>query len=866
MAAGLTLVCPVRGRLKAKARSADGLTPTEERFRVEMLRHLIDRGYPKENIRVEAVIKRFGNAGRNSFRADVAVLDVPVGAIPDADVDTLLKHAVVLGEVKRDHVGAVAAKAYQVKPMLDFAVREDCVALYWDDVEYRVYWQTRIGGQRVTHEGPLTDLPGFKQTPGASPLTFGTISSDRALVTVFKRIEDVLHSGSLGPSKRFRVMLQLLLAKLHDEHAHSGEPDAPLDLQDFAALGVDAVTAKSVVDGIVKSAVGYYQSFLPEPVEKVLPSAVTGDTLMEVMRILAPIKIVSMTHSVIQDFYMYFAKYIYKWDLAQYFTPTSVTDFIVDVLNPRQYERIHDPACGSADFLTAAFRRGQRWHDYASSVSGSDVSKEAVQVAVLNMILNGDGKTNIHEEDSLSKIESKDCKYNIVICNPPFGTKITERNSTTLANFDLGHEWVQDDRGGWQTSDRRLDKQESGVLFAETCARIVQPGGRFALIVPNGYLGNRSQRYTILREWILRHCRIAVIVGLPRFAFAASGASVAASIIFCERRAKPLARSEESDDYEFCVEIVDRVGWKLGDKRGEPVYKRDSEDGTYLVNAEDAQILDSDFSEILDRIRASDAAQYFPWLVRGLPSGRDRGGDRPGWTVSINDVLRDELRTLDPKSHSRKLTEVRKQISSCPHFQLGNVVNFLPEGITSGGERRIIEPAKVYRYIEINDVSIGTYRWQTMRGWELPTRGKHHAEPGDIYIGSIWSCVSKWFLMPRGGADTVVTNGFLRLRLKEETEDLLLDIVAGLCSEAFTTQMRGFARGSDGLAEIGPQDAAKVILPRITDPEVRNELYPFIEQLRTGNTSIEAKVAGLLEEQRLPLPIPPARPHHTSIV
>ncbi len=139
MAAGLTLVCPVRGRLKAKARSVDGLTPTEERFRVEMLRHLIDRGYPRENIRVEAVIKRFGNAGRNSFRADVAVLDVPVSAIPDADVDTLLKHAVVLGEVKRDHSGAATAKAYQVKPMLDFAVRDDCVALYWDDVEHRVY-------------------------------------------------------------------------------------------------------------------------------------------------------------------------------------------------------------------------------------------------------------------------------------------------------------------------------------------------------------------------------------------------------------------------------------------------------------------------------------------------------------------------------------------------------------------------------------------------------------------------------------------------------------------------------------------------------------------------------------------------------
>ncbi len=120
------------------------------------------------------------------------------------------------------------------------------------------------------------------------------------------------------------------------------------------------------------------------------------------MQVLAPIKIVSMKQSVIQDFYMYFARHIYKWDLAQYFTPTTVTDFIVEMLNPRFGEHIRDPACGSADFLTAAFRRGQDWPDYASSIWGSDVSAEAVQVAVLNMMLNGDGKTNIHKEERLA--------------------------------------------------------------------------------------------------------------------------------------------------------------------------------------------------------------------------------------------------------------------------------------------------------------------------------------------------------------------------------------------------------------------------------------------------------------------------------
>jgi type I restriction enzyme M protein len=75
--AGLTLVCPVRGRLKAKALSADGLRPSEERLRVEAIRHLIEHGYPRENIRVEAVIKRLVTAAATAFVPTLLYLTCP---------------------------------------------------------------------------------------------------------------------------------------------------------------------------------------------------------------------------------------------------------------------------------------------------------------------------------------------------------------------------------------------------------------------------------------------------------------------------------------------------------------------------------------------------------------------------------------------------------------------------------------------------------------------------------------------------------------------------------------------------------------------------------------------------------------------
>ena len=863
MSAGLTLVCPIRGRLKAKSRSKDGLTPTEERYRVEAIKYLIRQGYPKENFIVEAIIKRLGNSGRNSFRADFVVLDVPAVTVDRGDPDEVLRHAYLLAEIKRDNTEAEKAKKFQVKPMLDFAVRDKFIVLYWDDVEQRVYWINRRSGYKQVKDGPLAVLPVFGGTPTAKPLTFSTIDQDKPLLGVFSRIEDILHSVAMGPNKRFTVMLQLLLAKLHDEHAHQGVPDKPLDLQDFAALGVEAKPALSTANGVLRKAVDYYKNFLPEPVPSEF--SISGDVLIEVMKVLAPTKIVAMRRSVIQDFYMYFARHIYKWDLAQYFTPTALTEFIVEVLNPKFGEHVKDPACGSADFLTAAFRRGQhRWDNYATNIWGADVSSEAVQVATLNMILNGDGRSNIQLEDSLASIKANLDSCHIVVCNPPFGTRIVERNTATLALFDMGREWTLDEVGEFRVTETLVDSQESGILFAEACVKMLRPGGRMALVVPNGYLGNRSIRYAALREWLLRHCRIMVIVALPRFTFKASGADVSASVIFCQKRDEPLSASGLDTEYETCVEIIDRVGWMTGDKKGAPLFRRDSADGTFLLDDEGRLIPDSDFDDALARIRSGDAPQYAPWLVTDLPN--PSGETQPGWTIPISDVTSDSYRTLDPKRLCRKFAELRADIRTRPHFAVGDIVTFIPERTSILGTRLNFAASKVYRYVEIQDAETGSFRWTERRGWELPQRARHLAETGDIYIGGIRNSVRKWFLVGHDASNLVVTNGMHRMRIRKGMEQYLLDLLVGLCSEAYRVQMRGLARGADGLAEIATEDVAHVVLPKIEDTSVREAIQPFINQLLHGHVSLDAVVNDLLSLGSLPIPQPARQPDHTALL
>ena len=338
LAGNLKIVCPIRGQLKVNKRSKDGLTATEEFYRVEAIKFLLSKGYPKENFWIEPIIKKFGNSGRNSFRSDFAVLDVSASTISTNDPDEILDHAVIICEVKRDHKKNEYVKNTQVKPMLDFAKRQSTLGLYWDNIEKRVFWIEVIDGIKDIKEGPLTFVPKFGLPIKTTPLTFNTIEPVDSLIEIFKRIEDILHQSSFSPEERYEIILQLLLAKIFDEHAFEVRGDEPLEIQDYRSLGTSAETTKKKMGEVVKRAVSFYGNHLPNKLSNTLP--LSGNTLFEILQILAPVKIIHSKRDVVQTFYMKFAKALYKWDMAQYFTPTTVTDFLVDIINPQFGEHI----------------------------------------------------------------------------------------------------------------------------------------------------------------------------------------------------------------------------------------------------------------------------------------------------------------------------------------------------------------------------------------------------------------------------------------------------------------------------------------------------------------------------------------------
>ena len=856
LSGSLHLYCPIRGELKALKKSKDGLTPTEEYRRIEAIKYLMSKGYSKEFFLIEPCIKRFGNAGRNSFRSDFAVLDIPSKELPSHDPDDILNHALLICEVKRDNKKYELTLETQVKPMLDFAKIQRAIALYWDSIEQRVFWNEEANGVREIKEGPLSFLPAFGQSISVTPLTYESILPPESLLGTFNRIEIILHQAAFAPEKRYEIILQLLLAKIFDEHGHEGKADSELDIQDYRAIGTSPKIGLERFNKVLKRAIGYYEKHLP----KKIPDSInmSGDTLLSILEVLAPIKITKAKRDVVQTFYMKFAKDLYKWDLAQYFTPTSITDFIVDVINPQFGEHICDPACGSADFLVASFRALREYNPgHADCVWGFDNSENAVQIAVLNMILNADGKTNIKKMDSLECVDSFRNRFNVIICNPPFGTRIVEKRNHILSNFELGHEWEEKD-GRLSPTDKVLDKQEMGILFLEACVKLCKSeGGRIAIILPNGYLGNKSQKYLILRQWILRYTRIAAVVSLPRFSFKSSGADVSASIVYLEKRTTPLTELSEDATYPIAIELIERVGWDAN-KLAKPIYMRNPDDGGIIIKDGEA-VIDSDFPLALHHILNSNAANAYSWLR----DGRDIGNDDSGWSISVSDILADKYLTIDPKRLSKKIYNLQQCLKNSPHFVLGDLVDFIPEHVSTSGKKIHRNASAEYKYVELSDIGQGEYQWNILKGWELPDRAKHFAESGDIYFGSIWGSAIKWCVIPNGANNVVLTNGCFRCRMKPTKSEYTADLLSYLNSEGWGVQMRALARGSDGLAEIDVEDAQNVLIPLLSDEE-RTALMPLVNNLFEGRSTLNSAVRKLIKSGLYN--DPEKRPNHMTLV
>ena len=263
-------------------------------------------------------------------------------------------------------------------------------------------------------------------------------------------------------------------------------------------------------------------------------------------------------------------------DMGQYFTPKSIISLCVELLAPTARDMIIDPFCGSGHFLTASLdhvrRKGahsdKQFHEFAfSRLHGLEKSDRMVRVAMTDMRLHGDGHSNIRCTDSLLCFESYPDLYpgsfDVVLTNPPFGVDLPREALAELGPFDV--------LTGQRSTSGAVSLE---VVAIDRCISLLRPGGRMAIVLPDGVLGNRGTAF--VRSWIKRKAAIRAIISLPVEAFSPFGANVKTSILIIR---KFEAGELIDDDYKVFMTDLKAIGY---DAAGRPA---DCDDFEVLSNS-----------------------------------------------------------------------------------------------------------------------------------------------------------------------------------------------------------------------------------------------------------------------------------------
>jgi type I restriction enzyme M protein len=241
--------------------------------------------------------------------------------------------------------------------------------------------------------------------------------------------------------------------------------------------------------------------------------------------------------------------------MGQYFTPKEVIDFIVQLMRPNVRELIIDPFCGSGHFLTSAMdyvradhsKADKLFHEFAfTRLHGIEKSDRMVRVAMTDMRLHGDGHSNIRCIDSLLPFANYPDLYrdtfDLVMTNPPFGVDLPSESFSQLGPFVLAAE---------ARSSISLE-----IVALERCIQLLRPGGRLAIVLPDGVLGNRNTAH--VRDWVRRQARLKGIFSLPITTFSPFGANIKTSILVLR---KLVPGEPEEGDYPVFLSDIRSIGY-----------------------------------------------------------------------------------------------------------------------------------------------------------------------------------------------------------------------------------------------------------------------------------------------------------------
>jgi type I restriction enzyme M protein len=210
---------------------------------------------------------------------------------------------------------------------------------------------------------------------------------------------------------------------------------------------------------------------------------------------------------------------------GEYYTPRAVTAFMVDRIDPCPGELFLDPACGTGGFITCGLRHmRQRYVKRPEQEARMQAALHAVEkkqlphmLCVTNMLLHGiEDPSFVRHDNTLARpyiSYTQSDRVDIVLTNPPFGGR---EEDGIESNFPA-----------------HFRTRETADLFLALIIRLLKPGGRAAVVLPDGSLFGEGVK-TRLKEHLMEECNLHTIVRLPNSVFRPY-ASIGTNLLFFEK-------------------------------------------------------------------------------------------------------------------------------------------------------------------------------------------------------------------------------------------------------------------------------------------------------------------------------------------
>lgn len=507
--------------LKCLGSDKDRPAKPEEIVRQLWIKYILEElHYPKDRIQVEKSVW-FGS-GVSDKAADIVVLQKDK------------EHPYIIFEVKKPK------RKDGIQQLKSYCNAEGSPIGVWSNGGEKIIYHREEPNVFVS----IDSIPTVDQTlldVIREPWTIDKLIKENRLVTenltlksIILDLENLVLANAKGIDDSFDEIFKLIYAKLYDEWAAINLPARERKLQ-FRIYGESPEELKTKITNLLREAARKWKGIFSQTENIVL----TPNHLYICVSFMQGIKLFNSNLNVIDEAFEYLVTEIAKGKKGQYFTPRHVIDMCVKMMNPKIDESVIDPACGSAGFTvhTIFYVAGEKFSaeglpphivEYAGErVYGIDTSPRSVKISKAINLIAGDGKTNIYELNSLesdkwdavgkagfkdmltqfddpTKNDENQQKYkyfdfDLVLTNPPFAGNINEK--------DILKQYVLAEKNG-----KTVSKMGRDILFIEKCLNFLRPGGRMAIVLPQGRLNNSSD--LAIRNFIFDKARLLAVVGL----------------------------------------------------------------------------------------------------------------------------------------------------------------------------------------------------------------------------------------------------------------------------------------------------------------------------------------------------------------